>query len=45
MVSQTQRGKEENKQLRKELLGLIRKTRTLHEKRQELEEEHNYTSH
>lgn len=40
MISQTIKIKEENKQLRKELLGLIRRTRALHEKRQELEEQH-----
>ena len=45
MVSQTQRVKEENKQLRKELLGLIRKTRALHEKRQELEGQHKSLKH
>lgn len=40
MVIQTQRVKEENQKLRKELLALIRRTRSLHEKKQQLEEQH-----
>ena len=40
MITQTQRVKEENQKLRKELLGLIRRTRALHEKRHQLEEQH-----
>ena len=40
MTTQTQRVKEENQKLRKELLALIRRTRALHDKRQQLEEQH-----
>lgn len=36
----TRRIKDENRLLRKELLQLIRRTRALHEHRQELEEQH-----
>ena len=40
MVTQTQKVKDENQKLRKDLLALIRRTRALHEKRQQLEEQH-----
>ena len=40
MISQTKRVKEENKDLRKELLSLIHQARALHNKRQMLEERH-----
>ncbi|XP_028395123.1 coiled-coil domain-containing protein 166-like [Dendronephthya gigantea] len=40
MITHTQCVKEENQKLRKELLALIRRTRGLHEKRQQLEEQH-----